>query len=455
VAEWLGIIERWWHDKRMAWALPLGASLWVLAYLSDWGGQLTVPHTAAALAVGLLAAGIWHGMHLVPRTRKGRVGLVIAIVGDDLKHDEQIRSDFVESLRKMIEIDQRRTFFQLVVFPRFLAERCQSSTDAARYLTKTKGHFMIFGSARVRSVSGAASHVLSLEGIVGHAPVPAEVSAQLSSDFKVAIPRRVTFPRDNDVFSFEFTSAWTETAARYIIGLAALVSGDVQYSETLLLSAEQRLRQSSKGPFRKLAEDLPSRLIVLYQNWMNASHDAYVASSDKRYLEIADEVATKLLARDSSHYGATLMKGICAFTLRRDIGQAKHHVRAAKRLNDVTWRYSLGFLYAYEGRMKESRTEYAKAFAGQLNDVTVPVQCDLFIQSVLAEEPERGQLHFAAALINQHVKPDSTLAISEYESFLAHPCSTAFPEEVTIANSALMTLRKEQASEATRLSEPA
>jgi hypothetical protein len=267
-------VERFWHDRRMAVALPIGISFLALLTASGFGRDaLTVLQLALALGAGLCAVAIWLMTHRVPRTRDDSIGIIVAITGQDNAHDDQVRADFVRSLQRMLEADGRNTHFQLVVFPRYLAARCDTPLAATQYLGRAHGHFMIFGSVRIREVNGSDSHVLVMEGVVGHAPMPKAVGDQLARDFGIALPRRVSFPRNNDVFAFELTSALTDIAARYVIGLAALVSGDVAYAETLLLSVEERLKvtKASNGNLRTLATDLPARLVALYGNWLTES----------------------------------------------------------------------------------------------------------------------------------------------------------------------------------------
>ena len=57
-------------------------------------------------------------------------------------------------------------------------------------------------------------------------------------------------------------------------------------------------------------------------------------------------------------------------------------------------------------------------FKGKVKDVTVPVQCEEFIQVALETEPEKVQLHYCSGLINYHAKKDSAGAIRDFTTFL-------------------------------------
>ena len=186
----LALATKYWHHKNMRWCLPLASTMGTLLVSTGAGNEaFQRRHVLVALVVSGVLSAIWHLLHRVPRVRDDRVGIVVAIAGDSDAHDEQVRKDFVASLEALLTADSSRTQFQIVVFPKFLAEECQTEAGAAKYLSRAAGHFMVFGSVRQRQLRGEASHYLALEGIVGHAPIPQQVSAQLSHDFQFALPR--------------------------------------------------------------------------------------------------------------------------------------------------------------------------------------------------------------------------------------------------------------------------
>lgn len=440
----IGQLIRIWHDRRLAWGLPVVTFLATLLLGADFGrAPLRVTQFFFASAVAAAVAAIWHYSHRIPRVAEDRVGIVVAIAGDDETHDEQLRVDFTTSLAQLLEADDTLTQFQLVVFPRFLAQRCDTLHGALKYLTRARGHFMIFGTVRRRQIDGKRSHYLDLQGVVGHAPIPLPIGAQLAADFQVALPRTVVIPENNDAIIFALTSGLTDIAARYVIGLAAMVSGDLVYAETLLLSTETKLKTTPlRGELvRTLSKALPPRIIALYTNWLDALAGAYIQTRKQEYLQRADDIAKRLLARSPDNYKGLLVAAMAEFVLRKDIGTAKHHLRACKGVEDVSWHFSLAFLYAFEGRMRDARDEYHKAFAGPMDDVSIPVQCEDFLQLILEGYPDKGQLHFAAALINEFAKPDLAVAAREYQLFLAHAASATFPDEVELTKAALVRLQ--------------
>jgi tetratricopeptide (TPR) repeat protein len=317
-----------------------------------------------------------------------------------------------------------------------------TQAGALATLTEVRAHFIVYGTVRRRQIGGSAAHLLALDGIVRHTEISPDVQREISADFRRALPSKVQFSVDNDAFAFEVTSEWADVAARYIIGLAALASGDPWYAEKLLLGVEQRLRTSARaGPLQTIAQKLPSRFEELYGRWVEALGRAYAITRRIEFAAASEEVAKKLLNRNPNNYGALLQVAICEFVLRRDVAAAKAAILQCRRVRDSTWRYSLAFLLAYEGKTRRAREEYEEAFKGRLQDVTVPVQAEEFMHLVIEEEPDKAHLYFFTGLINYRVKEDLASARRDFEAFLAQTLPEEHADERRLAQRYLEELQ--------------
>jgi tetratricopeptide (TPR) repeat protein len=434
--------EKHWHSRRALWVAPLGAAVLILLLQTEFLAKtVELRNWIVASVTAIVVLIVWEMTNRVPRVQKKKNGIVIAIVADNDEQAVQIRKDFLAHLSGLIQADEQSTNLRLLVVPKFVAERVERDDQAVALLNKTRGVFMLYGTARKRKISGADSHLLELRGVVRHQPITPHIQAQLQGEFVSVLPSSVQFPVDNDVFAFAFTSDWAEIVARYMIGLAAMVSGYLPYAETLLLYVEARLAgRSLVGPMRKLRYRVPQRLMELYKLWLDALNQAYFMKRERFVLETAETVVNKVLARDPANYNALLFSAICLFVLHRDTSGAMTAVLKCRKFPDVTWRYSHAFLLAYQGRMKEARDEYKIACRARSQDRTLRIQCEEFIQLVLHEEPNKAQLHFASALINEYAKSDTEGAKRDYKAFLDHPRSAAFPAEVALARQAIERL---------------
>lgn len=442
-AELLKLATKWWHEPPAAWLLPVAVFLGVVAGVSGWGTSWPQP-PGLALAAGLavITSACWLATNRVPRNKLGSVGVAVALIADDDTQDKQVQADFLDSLKQRFQDDPEGARFYLLVLPTWLAVRAQDIPTASRILDRTRCHFLLYGKVHRREIQKQTSHVLRFEGMVRHRKVSEDLQRDLAADFQKVLPRKLSFPEDNSVFAFEATSEWTDVSARYIIACAAMLSGDPRYAEKLFLSVQRRLRSTSPrfAPLQQIVLRLPERLTTLYEGWHRALFDVYYLRRSPEVLEELRHVTEQLLALNPANYQARLSLAILDFSTSRDVTSAKRHLYECRRIRDATWRYSLAFLYAYEGNTVRALEEYKQAFVGRLKDVTVPVQCEEFIHMVLADEPHKGQLHFYSGLINLRAKEDGVGARRDFLAFLAHPSASTFPTLVSLANRYLSDL---------------
>lgn len=428
--DFISFVEKYWHDPKFKLAFPLFAALGTFLVLDSTKNPPGRPSEFGLSAiVGSLAFAYWRFAHRWPRTPKGRVGFALAISSEDAAHEQQIKNDLFRVLRSLVLSDSSATKLHFLAVPEFLAKQCVDKDSATLALRSMRAHIMLYGLVRKRILNGKASHIINLEGIVVHSSVSEETQKALATDFGAVNPREVQFTLDNDALSFRLTSEWVDTAARYIVGLAAFVSSDAEYAEEMLLSSERLFKERS-GRLKHLKwfpERVNSKLVELYAQWASVLYRQFFLKRELVVLEELEPIVLKLLARSPNDFRALGLAAMCAFLLRRDISEAKRRLTACKADRDTAWRFSLGFLNAYEGNVGAALNRYREAFAGNSADPTLAVQVEEFIQIVLDVEPNKGQLHFFSGQINQFMKQDRAAAVRDYSAFLKHPTANSFP----------------------------
>lgn len=440
--------KEYWHRPWAALLTAALAGLSTLLVVSD--GTTRTPTIAGWLVLSIssvLPVIVWELTNRLKPVDRGKVGIIVALASEDDQHDRQVRADFVDSLRKLLERDPDGANFELVVLPRHLAAELSDPIDADKYLRKLRGHFMLFGRITKRQMQGQAVHVLSFNGIVRHAPIPEPQSKSIATDFRAVVPARVIIPIEGDFFAFEATSQVTDVSTRYIVGRAALASGDVGYAERLLLEVE-RLLKSGLGAhptLRQVGQNLPKYFTALYGAWLDYLINRYTMTRELEFLRQADGIAAKLLQREPRLTSPYLTVAIGDFLLRGDITAAKGSVMKARNVGDATWRYSMAFLAAFEGNLDAAETWYKDAFRGKVKDVTVPIQCEEFIQGVLETNPDKIQLHFCSGLINYYAKKDITGAIRDFNTFLELANPEQFKKHQARAQELLAKAQSERA----------
>lgn len=239
------------------------------------------------------------------------------------------------------------------------------------------------------------------------------------------------------MFACEFAAQYTDIAARFVMGLAAAVSGDFVYAEELLLDAEAKVtthvKQAEGTPPSVLLDRIRQCLIELYQWRLSGLSREYRATRDRAFLEEQERIGLKLFARTPNDYSLRLLRTLAAFMLRRDLSAARREIDACRGIEDGTWMYGEAFLLAYEGDLEGAYRAYRRAFESPLFDPNVPVECEDFIQTVLDEEPDKPWLYYCLGLLNYRAKGDLEAARGDFTRFIETADRVRFSKQIDIA----------------------
>lgn len=427
--QWLS--ERWYRKSTLV-ILVLSALLVLLTCAMNF--DLYKINLLWWIIIVVVLSGIVSGWLLsrkIPRTPKGRVGFLIAINHEDKTKQERFRNDFIRVLKNLLEAGGLKYQIKVVVLNEFHSSKIMDQETALYYLKTSHGHFILYGNIRERVLNNQAHHFLNLAGTVTHRPIPKPVSQIFSREFSELLPSKLTISSEGDVFVFEFTAQLIEIVARYIIGIASLMSGDYEYALALFTDLQERMKRvdAELPPISKIKVRLPDRLYQTYSTWMSDLYDIWLSTREKELLVKIENLAHKTLQIRQNDYPTLLVTAICCFVIRRDIKNAKRFIKGCEGQKDGTWLYSYAFLHAYDGNMKTAKKLYNKAFKRSLNRKDVPIQTEQFMIDVLSTEPDKTQLYYCLGLVNYHGKQDLAAAARDFSQFLAVCPDGKFEEE--------------------------
>ena len=260
------LVIDYWHKPITIAVVFLTAFLCSLYFFSDIDiNRVTIYGVILSVFVPSVIVAVWYLTTRVPRARKGRTGIVIAVSAEGDKERIRLQSDFINVLRSALDDSNDLLRFDFVVLPKWHAEKILDSDAAEKYARKCRAHFLVFGNAKVRVLNGKESHVLRLRQLIVHKPISKDISKLFSQEMSEVFSGNINVSRENDLVGLEVTSVWLAEAAKYFIAVAALVSGDLNLSQSLL----ERLRGSKhlaalkniRG-VAKLRQLIPQRLEV-------------------------------------------------------------------------------------------------------------------------------------------------------------------------------------------------
>jgi tetratricopeptide (TPR) repeat protein len=399
----------------------------LVAGSAAWWLNLTAITVLNAL-VGL----IWWLSTRPPKTPQGKIGFLVSVTSADDAESQRLKEDFLVPLQRLIKSGNTGKAFHFMRLPNHLAEKIIDEDDAQRARMRSRAHFILYGHVKRRTIGGKEHHVIELDGIVTHREVPDEVSKALANEFSELWPRRVNIPTEDDLLAFRFTSEWAELVAKYIIGIAAALSGDLAYAEKLYLDAQERLNTKDKSfpVYQKLSVRLPSRISEIYETHARIELSAWAEDHDASHIEAMSDHLAK--ATGPSTQSLITTKAISAFMSRRAADEAIALLKKIQNQNDPLWHYNMGFLYGYKGNLKVASRHYNQASLWPIKPISL-AQIEDFMCWALDEEPGKFQLHFCLGLFNWKAKGDTARARLDFEKFLAEGKPSDFAKERQLA----------------------
>jgi len=430
----IDLAQRNWH-KPIGLIFSVAATLLFEIILLKSVNATDIITASVYLITAPSVIAIWFYSNRFPKTKKGKVGFVVSILCSNEREDELIREDFIATLRKLLKGGSVGNTFDFIEIPNHISKTIKDNDDAMALKARAKAHFVIFGRVRLRTLDGKDHHILELDGLVSHKPLPKEVSQQLSDEFTELFPKRVNIPTENDLLSFQFTSDWIECVAKYVIGIASLCSFDLEYAERLYFDVQKKLEsiKTDFPIFEKLKQRLPTRFTEIFITRSTAFLNSWRKSKNNEYLSQFFFNVKKIPDNFEDNYDVLLLRGVEAFLNGRDINKAMEYTKKCKRFDDPIWHYNLAFLFAYENNLKKAIQEYRIGAKYEISPETIS-EVEDFIVWILEDEPNKYQYHYCLGFFNWKIKGDLQRAIDDFKTFLASAENSAFEKEKELAN---------------------
>lgn len=394
----------------------------------------------------------WFKNQRFPKAPNNSIGFAIGLYVEDPSHQRQVENDFIETIRERLEQLQPSRPIKLVPIPPHHARKIKTIQEAERVLDKCNCMFLVWGLARYRNINGTSHFVIDLKSMVKHGFVDSNVSATLAVEMSELLPPRRAVSQSNDLSEFEVNAASVELAALYIIGVAALISGDPSYSLEVFENLQARLANTDetgfppqiKGSITLLRIKTVINLGVIHLELARQCQLKWRDTRDFSYLEnmYAQTVESDKYIKNS--YNAAVLRALYYFVRDRNTKLARKEISKWKGQGDATWAFDEAFLYAYDGKLKDALRNYKIAFKKR-TDSRALNEIEEFLEWVLSEEPNKHQLYFCLGIINYFGKGDLKTAKVDFERFInATADSNKFENERSLAKSYISEIDAKQ-----------
>ncbi len=381
----------------------------------------------------------------IPRTKKGKIGFLISIRCESKETHLRIKQDFLDTLHSLIKDSVTGKYFQFIELPQHQAKKVIDFEDSLRIRLKSKCHYILYGRIRERLIDGKENYFLELDGYVTHKPVPIDVSREFGEEFGLLLPRRLQIPRHNDTYTFQFTSEWISVVSKYIIAVAALMSGDLDFSLELFNDLDKYFISKRTTEFRaisKIKVRVPEYIGSIYLT--KASIDYSIWAKNKNDPNLINSIEKNLyhvpnIYQDKISFYT--LSSIVKFLKYKDIDASIHCLNKIRN-KDYLWYFNSAFLYAYYGNIKKAIQLYRKAIKLNLEPEKI-IEVEEFIFWILENEADKYQLYYCLGFYNWKIKCDLNQARNDFQKFIDACEVGKYKKEKDLALSWINTINNE------------
>ena len=374
----------------------------------------------------------WVLRNRFPENESDKIGIIVSIEAENEGQKQRIKSDLVKEIRNLLIQHNLSDMFEIVIlnehqsavaspiFSRYSLKKDKNPNSKEvksweKIHRKIRGHFYIWGTIKQR-MDQENKYFLSLNGLVTHRPIPEAESTHLSKEFRDVLPRNISFYEKIEFHGFKFSAKITYLAARYIIGLAALHSGDPFTAFKLHNGLDTEFKKINPLPkeFQAICgKTVKCLAFELFQQ-------ARVFFSIENDLEKAAEYIDKALEIDPNSYDALVFKSLTEFVVEGDPESALRFADTAQHHSDgdFTWLYNKAFLHMYLEEFEEGVGCYDKI--GELSfkdEERVIDECIDFNKQLVIDEPDKIQCSFMLGFLYKEKLGNYPMALEHFEKF--------------------------------------
>lgn len=355
----------------------------------------------------------------LPKNKKNKVGIVIAIFSENEKERQKLKADFISKLKSEFQQEGNLNFSDIIFLKNHFSKQIKESSNSQKELEKInkkiKAHFYVWGDVKKRPDGDEGEkYFLNFQGLVTHIPISQNLSQEISKDFSKVLPREVSFLEKRSFRGFEASAKLVHLAAKYIIGIAAFVSQDP------LLAL--RLHNGLKDQFNALKplpphfQDIRNRISLLISDenlWIARWHYKIKRINEtKSFLE-------RSLLENNNNYGAWLFKAVIDFVVDKNTDEALKSIEKAKKYskNTFEWRYSKAFLYFWKEDYKKALKlcQKIKQQSYQTEVITLD-EVRTFNLNLLSEANPKVQLYFWNGYLSFFKRNNLVDALQDFEN---------------------------------------
>lgn len=354
----------------------------------------------------------------LPKNKKGKIGIIIAVDAEDVESEKRLQNDLLIPLKQYFSTKDNQSIFWIVDLPIRENKKIKDFQTSLKYLEKTKSHYAIYGNLRKRMHDGKVNYVFNLDGSVRHAPVPMFQSNILSNDFRAKLPKIWNFPQDQELFGFEVAADLITNVTKYIIGVAAYLSGDYSLAFKLYADLSRELKETENPQLLEIKKSIPKRMVEVSNSILFWLYVSFNTTRDRSFIKRAEQFIPVLEIYDPGNYQFRVFKSLYLFLIKGDVRGSIKILKKTKNPSNDVYLFNMAFLYAYDQDLKKAKKCYDKISLARIPP-NILAEVEVFMSEVIEKEENNTGLYFARGYLNFKFKQDLALARVDLEKFVS------------------------------------
>ncbi len=383
-------------------------------------------HLTVSAFIEFSIIGYWYyHRSVIPRGKKEKQNLVIAITTEDDKQKTRIAKDLATGIKKQL-LTYGLNNYNVLVLNNSLSDKIQrriglwsdaiglNLTDSEDVLSffktakKLNAKFFVYGDLIKRN-EGNSTYFMNIEALILHSNTNKFTSEILRREFSELWRKEISFLESDELNGFRSNANHIFFTASYMLGLATFVDNRFEQGINIWQSLEEYIDgKEDLKEFKPKIQQLKYQSFFMLSRLYHFEGDYEKSTAMRnRYLEIIPD-----------EYNALLNEAIKQVAISDNPKLALELIEKAKThsKNDGTWRYNKFYIL-----IKLSRETDALATLDELLPITFMNELDIvgqvlsYNENYLFEDPEHIQSHFIIGVLIFKKLNNPTLA---YENFV-------------------------------------
>jgi len=442
-----------WFQKYFytIWGLLLGYLLIILIIISPTYQFTTetIPNLYIRLSIYLILliifTLIWFYIkNKFPKNKKGKVGILIAIETENMKQKTRIKKDLIQGIEELLLKENLINLFNIIVTNDYQTKRIiayiapyisrmnqikqdrniiiNKKNKPSEYLIwekiekKVRAHLYIYGEVIERQ-DIENKYFIKFGALIKHKSVGAEISNNFSKEISLLLSEQISFYEKLEFRGFKWTTELLYLAIKYIVGVAAFISGDIKTSYLLHNELNKQL-QYINPPIRNI-----NMILRNLRKWQGT--ELLLLSKYEYSINKDNGKAINLLTKASNilpnDYSILIFKSYLAFDLERNSPKSLNLLDEAKKYskNNYVWLYNRAFILMYDGNFEKGFEDYENISSLNSIDENIIVnECIDYDIALYAKEPHKKQCLFMIAYLSYQKLKNYDKCLEYFELFI-------------------------------------